>query len=29
MRRFAHADGVNPRGYANNWWRYVVGLELG
>lgn len=28
MRRFAHADGVNSRGYANNWWRYVAGLEI-
>ena len=28
MRRFAHADGVNGRGYANNWWRYVAGLEI-
>ncbi len=28
MQRFPHVDGVNERGIAHNWWRYVVGLEF-
>lgn len=29
MRRFPHAEGAAADGRFHNWWRYVVGLELG
>ncbi|MBX7214098.1 MAG: hypothetical protein K1X39_08825 [Thermoflexales bacterium] len=28
MSRFPHLDGVNARGYAHDWWRYIVGLDF-